>query len=190
MADSPAKPAKPAKKEKPKRQTEAERQAMLAYHRTMYGPTSGEHRAVVKKVDWGAPYLQHPKFLGLVEAFRHGRTFEFSVTDKGRAYGVSTDGGLLRFSDAVIFYSRPLNKYESSLLMDRAAALRFQEIESFAHLVFAILRSFPELGPIRLRMSNRELWWDTERLEAGIAAQGPNLLVGDFRHAAPKEKKG
>ncbi len=187
MADSPA---KPAKKEKPKRQTEAERQAMLAYHRTMYGPTSGEPRAVVKKVDWGAPYLQHPKFLALVEAFRHGKSFEFNVTDKGRTYAVSTEGGHLRFGGAVVFYSRPINKYESSLLMDRAEALRFQEVESFAHLALAVVRSFPELGPVRLRVSNKEFWWDTERLEAGIAAQGPNLLLGDFRHATPKEKKG
>lgn len=187
MADSPA---KPPKKEKPRRQTEAERQAMLAYHRTMYGPTSGEQRTVVKKVDWGAPYLQHPKFLMLVDAFRHGRAFEFTVTDKGRGFTVATDGGLLRFDGAVVFYSRPINRYESSLLMDRGAALRFQEVESFAHLALAVLRSFPELGPLRLKMVNKEFWWDAERLEAGIAAHGPNLLVGDFRHATPKEKKG
>jgi hypothetical protein len=187
MADSPA---KSPKKEKPRRQTEAERRAMLDYHRTMYGPTSGEHRAVVKKVDWGAPYLQHPKFLALVEAFRHGKSYEFSVTDKGRTYAVSTEGGHLRFGGAVVFYSRPINKYESSLLMDRSEALRFQEVESFAHLALAVVRSFPELGPVRLRVSNKEFWWDTERLEAGIAAQGPNLLLGDFRHATPKEKKG
>jgi hypothetical protein len=181
---------KPPKKEKPRRQTAEERQQMLAYHRTMYGPTSDELRSAVKKVDWGAPYLKHAKFLSLVAAFRLGGTSEFSVTDKGRTFVVATEGGHLRFHGAVLFYASPVNRYESSLLLDRTTAQRFQEIEAFAHLVLAVLRSFPETGAPRLRVVNKEFWLGEERLEAGLATDGPNLRIGDFRHAPPKEKKG
>jgi hypothetical protein len=185
-----ANPGKPAKKEKPRRQTEAERQEMLAYHRVMYGPTSGELRPALKKVDWGAPYLKHEKFLRLMEAFRVGGAAEFSVTDKGRSFAVATEGGHLRFHGAVLFYASPVNRYESSLLLDRTTAQRFQEIEAFAHLVLAVLRSFPEMGPPKLRLVAKEFWHGEARLEDGLATDGPNLRIGDFRHAPPKDKKG
>jgi hypothetical protein len=179
---------KAPKKEKVKRQTPEERQETLRYNRMMYGPTAGEFRPVVKKVDYGASYLLHPKFQGLMAAFKKGSEAQFNVVDKGKSFTISTQEAQILFDGKVIYYSRSLNKYESDLLLDRAAALQFQAVDAFVHLAIAILRSLPELGVPQLSFKNNEFHYGPEKLEAGIAEQGPNLLIGAYRNGAAKEK--
>ncbi len=183
-----AAPGKAPKKEKPRRQTPEERQEALRYNHIMYGPTAGEFRPAPKKVDYGAPYLAHPKFQSLMAAFKKGTGFEFSVTDKGKSHVISTDEAQIRFNGKVIYYSHSHNRYESDLLLDRAAALQFQAIDSFVHLAIAVLRSLPELGTPQLSYRFGEFWYGPEKLEAGIAAQGPNLRIGTYRVHEAKEK--
>jgi len=181
-------PAKPAKKEKVRRQTPEELQENLRYNRMMYGPTAGEKRPLVKKVDYGAPYLKHPKFQALMEAFKKGTAYEFQVTDKTKSYAVTTDGTDICFGSKVIYYSRSLNKYESHLLLDRAAAMQFQGIDAFVHLVIAVQRSLPELDAPALNFVNSTFFCGSDSFETGIAATGPNLLLGAYRNAKAKEK--
>lgn len=183
-----AAPGKAPKKEKPKRQTPEERQEALRYNHIMYGPTAGEMRPAAKKVDYGAPYLAHTKFLSLMTAFKKGAEFQFSVADKGKTHNISTDEAQIRFDGKVIYYSHSHNRYESDLLLDRSAALQFQAIDSFVHLAIAVLRSFPELGTPLLSFKFGEFWYGAEKLETGIAAQGPNLRIGTYRVQAPKDK--
>lgn len=176
------------KKAKEKKQTPEERLQALRYNHMMYGPTAGEMRPAAKKANYGAAYLNHPKFQGLLEAFKKGTAFRFEVTDKGRAYPIATEESQLSFDGKVIFYSRHLNKYEDHLLLDRAAALHFQGIEAFVHLVFAVLRSFPDLEAPPLSYLQGQFYLGGETLDAGIAEAGPNLLLGSFRHGKAPEK--
>lgn len=177
-----AAPGKAPKKVKEKKQTPAERQEALRYNHMMYGPTAGERRPTTKKVNYGTPYLGHPKFQALMMAFKKGTTSKFEVTDKGRTYVIATDGSHISFDGKTIYYSRPANRHEENLLLDRAAATQFQTIEAFVHLVFAVLRSFPELGAPVLSHLNHQFYYGAETLDAGIAEQGPNLLMGSFKH--------
>jgi hypothetical protein len=176
------------KKAKEKKQTPEERLQALRYNHMMYGPTAGEMRPAAKKVNYGAAYLNHPKFQGLLEAFKKGTAFRFEVTDKGRAYPIAAEESQLSFDGKVIFYSRHLNKYEDHLLLDRTAALHFQGIEAFVHLVFAVLRSFPECEGPALSYFQNQFYLGGETLDAGIAEAGPNLLLGSFRHGKAAEK--
>ena len=160
----------------------------LRYNHMMYGPTAKEMRPVAKKVDFGASYLKHPKFQSLMAAFKKGAEFQFNVTDKGKSYTISTSGAQVLFDGKVIYYSRSLNKYECDLLIDRSVAIQFQGIDAFVHLAIAVLRSFPELGTPQLGFINNEFYYGAERLEAGIAVQGPNLLIGAYRNGVVKEK--
>lgn len=181
-------PGKPPKKDKRKVQTAEERLAAVRYNEMMYGPTAGEVRVAAKKVDYGAPYLKHPKFLSLMAAFKGGTAFQFTVTDKGRTLNISTDGESLCFEGKVVFYSRHLNKYERNLLMDRLVVQQFQAIEAFVHLVFAVIRGLPELGPIQLSYLNNGFLLAGEDLGLGVAEQGPNLMLGAYRTQAGKVK--
>jgi len=181
-------PTKAPKKEKAKRQTPEQRMENLRYNHMLYGPTAGEMRPVPKKVDFGASYLKHPKFQSLMTAFAKGTAFQFSVTDKGKTYTISTDGTHLFFEGKVIYYSRPSNRYECNLLIDRSNALQFQAIDAFVHLAIAVPRSFPELGPVLLNVKNGEFFYGPDKLEASIAEQGTNLLLGTFRNGVAKEK--
>jgi hypothetical protein len=181
-------PGKAPKKEKPKRQTPEERQEALRYNHIMYGPTAGEMRPAAKKIDFGAPYLAHPKFQSLMAAFKKGAAFEFNVTDKGKSHVISTDEAQIRFNGKVIYYSHSLNRYESDLLLDRSAALQFQGIDAFVHLAIAVLRSFPELGASQLSFRFGEFWYGMEKMETAIAGQGPNLRIGSYRVHEGKEK--
>ena len=88
----------------------------------------------------------------------------------------------------MIYYSRSLNRYESDLLLDRAAALQFQAVDAFVHLAIAVLRSLPELGTPQLSFRFGEFWYGVEKMETAIAAQGPNVRIGSYRVHAAKEK--
>lgn len=183
-----AAPGKAPKKEKEKKQTPEERLQALRYNHMMYGPTAGELRPAARKVNYGTAYLSHPKFQALLAAFKKGTAYRFDVTDKGRPYPIATEESQLSFDGKVIFYSRHLNKYEDHLLLDRSAALHYQGVEAFVHLVFAILRSFPELEGPALSYFQGQFYLGGDTLDAGIAESGPNLLLGSFRNGKAAEK--
>ncbi|BDU70096.1 hypothetical protein GETHOR_21970 [Geothrix oryzae] len=183
-----ATPGKAPKKEKEKRQTPEERLEALRYNHMMYGPTAGERRPTVKKVNYGAPYLKHPKFQSLIAAFKKGTAFQFDVTDKAKLCSISTDGSHISFDGKIIFYSRPANKYEDNLLLDRTSTIHYQAYDALVHLVFAVLRSFPELEPPPLSYMGHQFHLGAETLEVGMAELGPNLLMGSYRHSKVQEK--
>lgn len=183
-----AAPGKAPKKEKEKKQTPEERLQALRYNHMMYGPTAGEMRPAAKKVNYGTAYLNHPKFQGLLAAFRKGTPFRFDVTDKGKSYTVATEDSHITFDGKVIYYSRHLNKYEDNLLLDRASTVHYQGIEAFVHLAFAVLRSFPDLEAPPLSYLQGQFYLGSETLDAGMAEQGPNLLLGSFKHSKVPEK--
>ena len=177
-----AAPGKAPKKVKVKRQTPEERAEALRYNHMMYGPTAKEVRPVMKKANLGGPYLSHPKFQSLMEAFKKGNSFTFDVTDKGKSYAVTTEGSQILFGGKIIYYSRPLNRHEDNLLMDREATLQYQNVDALVHLVAAVIRALPELGAPQLGVMNQELYYGADKLDVGMAEQGPNLLVGAYRH--------
>lgn len=183
-----ATPGKAPKKEKEKRQTPEERLEALRYNRMMYGPTAGEARPVSKKVNLGASYLKHPKFQGLMAAFLKGASYQFDVTDKGKAYVISTDGSQILFDGKMIYYSRASNRHEDHLLMDRAAVVQLQTLDALVHLVVAVLRALPELGAPSLSYLNKQFYLGAEPLESSIEEQGPNLLMGSYTHKKAQEK--
>lgn len=175
-------PGKAPKKVKEKRQTPEERAEALRYNHMMYGPTAGEARPSAKKTNFGASYLAHPKFQALITAFKKGQTYQFDVTDKAKVCTIGTDGSHISFNGKTLFYARPLNRHEENLLLDRLTAAQFQTTDALVHLVFAVLRSLPELGPSALYYMNHQFYLGQETLEAGAAEQGQNLLMGSYRH--------
>ncbi|WP_005036718.1 hypothetical protein [Holophaga foetida] len=179
---------KAPKKEKDRKQSPEERLEANRYNQMMYGPTAGELRPVPKKTNYGAPYLKHPKFQELMTAFKKGSAFKFDVSDKSKVYTVSTRESQILFDDKVIYYCRPLNKHEQNLLLDRSVTIQHQTNEVLVHLVFAVLQSLPELGPMQLSFRLNQFQYGSETLEAGIATQGPNLLLGSFKHIKAQEK--
>ena len=181
-------PEKAPKKDKPKKQTPEQRQELMRYNRMMYGPTAREMKPAAKKVHYGSAYLGHPKFQSLMAAFRKGTAFKFEVTDKGKTYVIATDGTDLSFNGRTIFYSRPMNKYEDHLLLDRVSLTQYQTTEALIHLAFAVLRSFPELAGHQLAYMQHEFYYGSEPLEAGIPTGGPNLLLGSYRHSKVQER--
>jgi hypothetical protein len=183
-----ATPGKAPKKEKVKRQSPEERLEALRYNHMMYGPTAGEFRPPAKKINYGASYLSHPKFQSLMMSFKKGTAYQFDVTDKGKVCTISTDGAHISFNGKTIYYSRPLNRHEDNLLLDRAATVQFQTTDALVHLVFAVLRSFPEFGTPPFYYSNHQFYQGVETLEAAAAEQGPNLLIGSFKHQKVQEK--
>jgi hypothetical protein len=179
---------KAPKKQKEKRQTPEERLEALRYNQMMYGPTAGELRPPPRKINYGASYLKHPKFQSLMAAFKKETAFKFDVSDKGKVFTISTDGSHILFDGKIIYYCRPLNRHEHSLLMDRAAVLQYQSNEALVHLVFAVLLSFPELGAPQLTYRYGQFIYGAEPLEAGIATHGPNLLIGSYKHGKAPER--
>lgn len=180
-------PGKAPKKEKVKKQTAEERQEAIRYIHMMYGPTAGERSLVARKVNLGTAYLSHPKFQNLMTAFIKGEHFQFSVTDKGKSYIISTDGTHILFDGKIIYYSRPSNRFEEHLLLDRVATVQYQTTDALIHLVVAVIRSLPELGPPQLTYVNHKFYYGSESLESAAAEQGPNLLIGSFAHKKVKE---
>lgn len=181
-------PSKNPKKEKAKSQTPEQRLEANRYNQMMYGATISELKPVAKKVNFGATYIKHPKFQNLLLAFKTGANFQFNVSEKSKSYTISTDGTQIFFENSVLFYTRSLNKYENNLLLDKTVMLRHQTIDAFVHLVFAVIRSFPELGTPRLSYTNNQFFWGSEELGAGIAEQGPNLLIGSCKTHLSKTK--
>ena len=179
---------KAPKKEKVKRQTPEQRAEGLRYIHMMYGPTAGEQKLVARKINLGTAYLNHPKFQSLMTAFKKGTAFQFSVTGKDKVYVVATDGTHISFDGKIIYYSRPLNKHEDNLLLDRVAAVQHQTTDAFIHLAVAVLRSLPELGTPLLTYVNHKLYFGSETLESAVAEQGPNLLIGSYRHSKAMER--
>jgi hypothetical protein len=181
-----ATPDKKPKKER--KQTEAERLAALRYNHMLYGPTAGELRPVAKTTYDGSAYLKHPKFQSLIAAFKKGTEFKFDVTDKDRVFTISTAESNLAFDGKIMFYSRPLNRHEHSLLLDKQAAIPYQRRESFVHFVFAVLKSLPELEAPPLAYRRPEFLLGSESMEDTVATQGPNLLLGAYTHSHPQER--
>ncbi len=179
---------KAPKKEKVKRQTPEERLAALRYNHMMYGPTAGEARPAAKKVNLGGAYLNHPKFQAMMSAFKKGTSYQFDVTDKGKVYTIATDGTQILFDGKTLYYSRPSNRHEEHLLLDRSVAIQYQAVDALVHLAVAVVRSMSELGSPQLGFLNHEFVFGSEPLEAGIAEQGPNLLIGSFKHQKVVEK--
>lgn len=178
---------KPPKKEKARKQTPQEREEGLRYIHMMYGPTAGEAKLVARKTNLGSAYLNHPKFQALLEAFKKAGAFQFSVTDKGRSYMIATTAGQITFDGKVLFYAREVNRYEDNLLMDRTTAIQFQNTDALIHLAGAVLRSLPELGPCPLTSINHKLYFGPESFETAAAENGPNFLVGSFKHKRVSE---
>lgn len=175
-------PAKPPKKEKAKRPSPEKLAEGLRYIHMMYGPTAGEQKLVARKLNLGAPYLSSAKFQALMAAFTKGEANQFSVTDKGRSYVIATDGSQILFDGRTLYYSRPLNRYEDNLLMNRVTMTQYQTTEAFIHLAVAVLRSLPDLGQVQITYVNHKFYLGSETLEVAAAEQGPNLLIGSFRH--------
>ena len=175
-------PAKPPKKEKAKRPSPEKLAEGLRYIHMMYGPTAGEEKLVARKLNLGAPYLSSAKFQALMAAFTKGEANQFSVTDKGRSYIIATDGSQILFDGKTLYYSRPLNRYEDNLLMNRVTMTQYQTTEAFIHLAVAVLRSLPDLGQVQITYVNHKFYLGSETLEVAAAEQGPNLLIGSFRH--------
>lgn len=175
-------PAKPPKKEKAKRPSPEKLAEGLRYIHMMYGPTAGEQKLVARKLNLGAPYLSSAKFQALMAAFTKGEANQFSVTDKGRSYIIATDGSQILFDGRTLYYSRPLNRYEDNLLMNRVTMTQYQTTEAFIHLAVAVLRSLPDLGQVQITYVNHKFYLGSETLEVAAAEQGPNLLIGSFRH--------
>jgi hypothetical protein len=180
-------PGKAPKKEKVKRQTAEERLEGIRQIHMMYGPTAGEQKLVTRKINLGTTYLAHPKFQSLMLAFRKGESFQFNVTDKNKNYIISTDGTHILFDGKIIYYSRPLNRYEDNLLMDKVSIIQYQTTDALIHLAVAVIRSLPELGTPKISYVNHKIYYGSETLEAAVPEQGPNLLIGSYRHKKVQE---
>ena len=183
-----ASPEKAPKKIKEKRQTPEERLEAMRYNHMMYGPTEGELKMAPKKVDYGAPFLKHPKFLGLMTAFRKGTSSSFDISAAGKNYTIATDNSQISFNGRVLFYSRPLNRHEDNLLLDKNSAIQHQTNDPVIHLIFAVMRSFPEMETPQLQYSHRKFFNGIETLETSAAEQGANLLIGAYKHNKVQEK--
>ena len=183
-----AESAKAPKKIKEKRQTPQERLEAMRYNHMMYGPTDGELKMAPRKVDYGASFLKHPKFQSLMSAFRNGTAFQFDITAGGRLFTIATDGSHISFDGKVVFYARALNKYEDNLLLDRTSAIQLQTNDAVVHLVFAVLRSLPELGETPFAYLHHKFYLGTGSLETSSTDQGSNVLVGPFKHNKTHEK--
>jgi len=179
---------KAPKKVKDKKQTPQERLEAMRYNHMMYGPTDGELKMTPKKIDFGASFIKHPKFQSLMTAFKNGTEFKFDITANSKIFTIATDGSHITFDGKVVFYARPLNKYEDNLLLDRGSAVQLQTTDAVVHLVFAVLRSLPELGEPALSYLHHKFYHGTGSLETSATDQGSNLLIGIYKHNKTHEK--
>ena len=81
-----------------------------------------------------------------------------------------------------------MNRHEDNLLLDKASTVLFQGNDALVHLVFAVLRSFNELGPTTVNYLHKKFYLGSEPLEDGAAELGSNLLLGSFKHTKVPEK--
>lgn len=181
MADFPSNAPKPAKDRKPTAQE-------LHTNSLLYGPTGREQKPVAKKVDYGAAYLDHPKFQALIKAFRNGAPYRFEVSSAGRAYAIATANSEITVNGRVLCYSRPLNRSVDNLLLDRTTAVQLQDADPVVHLVFAVVRSFPELDAGPFTYLRRRFFHAGVALDAMPEEEGPNLLLGAFHNAKFRER--
>jgi hypothetical protein len=181
-------PAKAPKKVKEKRQTPQERLEAMRYNHMMYGPTEGELKMTPKKVDYGASFLKHPKFQSLMAAFKNGTSFKFDITADGHVISIDTDGSHISFGDKVLCYSRPLNKHEDNLILDRTSLIQLQTKDPVIHLIFAVLRSFPELDGPELQYQHHRLYLGNDALESSYVEQSSNPLMGAYKHNKVHER--
>jgi len=190
MAELPEKAPNKIKEKriKEKRQTPEERLAALRYNQMMYGRTQGEQVLAPRTVDYGASYLKHPKFQSLIKAFKNGTAYAFDITSGGKVTSISTDGAQILFGGKILFYSRSLNRYEDNLLLVRATAVQFQGSEAAVHLIFAVIRSFPELESGQLTYSRHQFYAGLGTLTSSEADQGPNMPLGSFKHTKVHER--
>jgi hypothetical protein len=185
----PPNPEKAPKKVKDKKQAPEERLEALRYNHMMYGRTEGEMALRPRKVDYGASFLKHPKFQSLMSAFKNGTAFNFDITIGDKLFSIATDGSHISYDGKVLYYSRPLNKFEDNLLLDRVTAIKLQNTDAAVHLVFATLRSLPDLADHHLTYQHRKFYHGAETLDAIAEDQGSNLLLGCFRHNKAKARK-
>lgn len=183
-----AKPEDAPKKAKRKGQTPQERLEHMRYNYLMYGRTQTERKLAPKPVDYGASYLKHPKFQALMAAFRKGTAFSFEVKANGATTTIATEDSQITFAGKVLFYSRSLNRYEDNLFLDRTLAVRVQESDPAVHLVFAVIKSFPEMEAPGLLFLYHKFYLGNESLDSAPAGEGTNLLVGRFAHSKTSER--
>lgn len=179
---------KAPKKVKEKRQTPEERLEAMRYNHMMYGPTEGELKNAPKRVDYGAPFLKAPKFQSLITAFKKGGVFSFDITTAGRNFSVTADGSQIAFNGKTLFYSRALNRHEDNLLLDKASAVQHQTNDPVIHLIFAVIKSFPDLDGAQLQYQHRKFYCGNDTLESSAVDQGANLLLGSFKHTKVPDK--
>ena len=179
---------KAPKKEKEKKQTPEERLEAMRYNHMMYGPTDGELKLMPKKIDYGVSYLKHPKFQNLMSSFKRGAAFKFDITSQGTLISISTDGSHISFGGKTLFYARPLNKHEDNLFLDRGTAIQYQTNDAVVHLLFAVLRSFPEMGEPQVMYMHHKFYYGNETLELGATEQGSNVALGTYKHNKPHER--
>lgn len=183
------KPENAPKKAKGKGRTPQERQEHMRYNHLMYGRTRTELKLAPKSVDYGASFLKHPKFQALMAAFRKGAASSFEVTANGVATTISTADSQITFGGKELFYSRPLNRYEENLFLNRTTAVRVQESESAVHLVYAVLKSFPEMAAPGLLYLYHKFYLGNESLDSTPTGEGTNLLIGAFTHGKESERQ-
>jgi len=180
-------PGKIPKKVKEKRERPPDMTESIKHSNIMYGWTESERRMLPGRVDYGASYLRHPKFLSLMEAFKKGQPFTFDVTTNGVTCPIATDGTHITFKGRTLFYSRAFSKQEDNLFLDRKGVVQFQTQEPAVHLVFAVLRSLPELGEAQLKYHNRKFHHGMDTLETDSSEPGVNLLLGTYKHMKAKD---
>jgi hypothetical protein len=187
MNENPEKAARKPK-QKQKREAPPDMTESIRYSRIMYGRTTTELKLLPKRVDHGASYLRHPKFQNLMAAFRKGAEAQFEITAGDAVSVIATSGGSITFQGRVLFYTRPQNHYENNLFLDREAAVQFQGQEAAVHLVFAVVRSFPELGDAGIRYQYHKLYHGDEVLESVSTGLNANILLGAFRNGRPSDR--
>jgi len=101
---------------------------------------------------------------------------------------IATNGTSISFQGRVLFYTRSQNHYENNLFLDREAAVHFQDLEAAVHLMFAVVRSFPELGDAALRYQYNKLFHGDQTLESAPTGLTANVLLGSFRNNRPSFK--
>ena len=177
-----ASPEKATRKPKQKREPPPDMSESIRYSQIMYGRTATELRMQPKRVDYGASYLRAPKFQNLMAAFRKGTEAQFDITAGDTVTTIATNGSSISFRGRVLFYTRSQNRYETNLFLDRDAAVQFQDLEAAVHLVFAVVRSFPELGDSALRYQYHKFFHGDETLESVPTGLSNNVLLGAYRN--------
>jgi hypothetical protein len=187
MSGTPEKAARKPK-QKQKREPPPDITESVRYSQIMYGRTTTELKMLPKRVDYGGSYLRHPKFQNLVAAFRKGTESQFDITTGDTVCTIATDGTTISFQGRKLFYTRPQNHYENNLFLDREAAVQLQTQEAAVHLVFAVVRSFPELGDTAIRYQYRKFFHGDESLESAPTGLTANLMLGAIRNHRPSDR--